>query len=270
MAAGRPKRAGDRKAPATPVETAIDRWRRTLKAFVVVERREEDSACPVEIMTAVTPVPQVNESNGAASWVDRLGKLRVDPVTAFLASEGRSHPYLKRVCDDLQRSDAVQSGRMTRRQAFDEVAERTVQFYRGLWASCSEDEKVVLGHIAQHGLANASVRSIVRRLLGRRLLAKDPALRPMNETFRRFVLNRECSEQVVALESASGLSSWDRLRAPLGFAVVALGVFLFATQKELYNAIFGLTTAAAASVPTLIRAFGVLVGRPSEGAGAKA
>jgi hypothetical protein len=94
----------------------------------------------------------------------------------------------------------------------------------------------------------------------------------MSETFRRFVLNRECSLQVVALESESGLSSWDRLRAPLGFAVVALGVFLFATQKELYNAIFGLTTAAAASVPTLLRAVLTLAGgaRPSEGQGSKA
>jgi hypothetical protein len=163
----------------------------------------------------------------------------------------------------------VKNGRLTRRQAFDEVAERTAQFYRGLWTSCSEDEKVVLGHIAQHGLANASVRSVVRRLLGRRLLCKDPAFRPMNETFRRFILTRECSQQVAVLETESGPSAWDRLHAPLGVAVVGLGVFLFATQKELYNAILGVTTAAAVSVPTLIRAVVMLVGRPVDGPGTK-
>jgi hypothetical protein len=280
IAAARQKRASNGKAAATTAgETTMERWRRVLKAFVVVERREQDAACPIEAIRPAAPVREPDArpllsapeaSSHAPSWSDRLDKLRTQPVAAFLASEGRSHPYVRRVCEDLMRSDAVTNGRLTRRQAFDEVAERTAQFYRGLWASCSEDEKVVLGHIAQHGLANSSVRSVVRRLLGRRLLCKDPALRPMNETFRRFVLTRECSAQVVALEIESGLSAWDRLRAPLGVAVVGVGVFLFATQKELYNAIFGLTTAAAASVPTLLRAVMQLVGRSPEGQGTKA
>jgi hypothetical protein len=248
MSAARLKRAAGQTASTLPAETPLDRWRRVLTSFVVVERREEE-----------------NDNRKASE------KVPAGPVAAFLTSEGCSHPYVKRVCDDLLNSDAVKKGRMTRRQAFDEVAERTTQFYRGLWASCCEDEKVVLGHIAQHGLANSSVRSVVRRLLGRRLLVKDPALRPMNETFRRFVLKRECSQQVVALESESGLSSWDRLRAPLGLTVVVISVFLFATQKELYNAIFGLTTAAAASVPTLVRAIAALVSanRLSEGQASK-
>ena len=111
---------------------------------------------------------------------------------------------VSRVCDELRQSEAVQSGQLTREQAFDEIEERAAQCYRNIWTSCSEDEKVVLSHIAQHGLANASVRTVVRRLLGRRLLHKDPALRPMNETFRRFVLSKECWRQVTVLETAGG------------------------------------------------------------------
>jgi len=107
-------------------------------------------------------------------------------------------------------------------------------------------------------------------LLGRGILHADPALRPMNETFRHFILTRECSKQVEALESADGPSAWDRLRIPLGVAVVGAGIFLFATQKELYNAIFGLVTAAAASVPALIQTVGKLVGQPMDGPGQKA
>ena len=48
---------------------------------------------------------------------------------------------------------------------------------------------------------------------------------------------------------------------PLAIGVVAVGVFLFATQKELYNAILGVTTAAAVSIPALIRAVGMLASR---------
>jgi hypothetical protein len=256
---GQKRMSGQKTTSAAASETTLERWGRVLKAFVVVERRVQEATRPI----TETPSP-------AQSWSDRFGGLRRAAIEAFLTSEGRAHPYVRRLCDDLRRSDAVKNGRLTRRQAFDELAERTAQFYRGLWTSCSEDEKVVLGHIAQHGLANASVRSVVRRLLGRRLLCKDPAFRPMNETFRRFVLTRECSQQVAALETESGLSAWDRLHAPLGVAVVGLGVFLFATQKELYNAILGITTAAAVSVPTLIRAVGMLVGRPLDGPGTKA
>ena len=127
------------------------------------------------------------------------------------------------MCDDLLKSD-VAGGRLARAQAFDELVERTAQFYRGLWTSCSEDEKVVLGHVARHGLANSSVRSVVRQLLGRGLLQADPALRPMNETFRHFILTRECYKRVQELESEDGPSSWDRLRIPLGVAVLGVGI----------------------------------------------
>ncbi len=259
--------------------TTLERWTRVLKAFVVIDQRQQRAVCPVDPVQAsvatsdhaTEPFPVLPEKpRREQSWSGRLDVLRKGAVIALLQSEGASHPYVRRVCEDLMGSDAVMNGRMIRRQVFDELAERTAHFYRGLWASCSEDEKVVLGHVAQHGLANASVRGVVRRLLGRRMLFKDPALRPMNETFRRFILTRECSEQVAALETASGPSAWDRLRAPLALAVVGGAIFLFATQKELYNAILGVTTAAAVSVPTLIRAVGALVGRPADGQGSRA
>lgn len=223
----------------------LERWKRIVKALVIVERRAAE--------------------NGCADPTSRSSR-----AVSFLLDERDSHPFVTRICDDLLQSDAVEGGQLTRAQAFDELAERTAQFYRGLWTSCSEDEKVVLGHVARHGLANASVRSVVRQLLGRRLLKADPAFRPMNETFRHFILTRECLKQVESLENAEGPSAWDRLRAPLGIAVLGGGIFLFATQKELYNAIFGLVTAAAASVPTLIQTVGKLVGRPVEGPGLRA
>ena len=232
--------AGASSAATDARGATLDRWSRIVKALVIVERRQPKEA-----------PPQAHEP--------------CSPAVTFLLAEREAHPDVRRVCDDLLQSDAVTSGRIARAQAFDELAERTVQFYRGLWASCSEDEKVVLGHVARHGLANSSVRTVVRQLLGRGLLQADPALRPMNETFRHFILTRECYKRVQELESEDGPSSWDRLRIPLGVAVLGVGIFLFATQKELYNAIFGLVTAAAASVPALVQTVGKLVGRPMDG-----
>ncbi len=274
-------------APESRGDGPDERWRRVLKLFVFVEWRDIENQMQGAPATAVvqgTSVPPVTPKEtditpalitaAPLQWSSRAAgtfeALRMAPVRALLDSEGRSHPYVSRICADLRESEAVQKGLLTREQAFDEIAERAAQCYRNIWTSCSEDEKVVLNHVAQHGLANASVRTVVRRLLGRRLLCKDPALRPMNETFRRFVLSNECWSQVTVLETAGGPSAWDRVRVPLAVGVVGVGVFLFATQKELYNAILGVTTAAAISVPTLIRAIGLLAGRQSnDGEGAK-
>jgi hypothetical protein len=269
---------GGQAAPTDVGGTALERWRRILGAFVVVDRRkQEGSKAPLEVVTSPPAAEPVSTSRqsvlgappGQPSAFERLNSQQ-RKVRAFLESEGRAHPFVKQVCDDLRLSDGAGNGDFTLRQAFDELAERTAHFYCRLWASCSKDEKVVLAHIAQHGLANASARSVVRRLLGRRLLCKDPALRPMNETFRRFVLSRECARQVRELETEQGPSVWDRLHVPLGLGFVGVAMFLFATQKELYNAVLGVTTAAAASLPTLIRAVATLVGRPTGGNDAKA
>jgi hypothetical protein len=237
--------AGASSAAPDAREAALGRWRSIMKALVIVERRRTKPSSATQ-------------------------REQCSPAVRFLLDERESHPDVRRVCDDLLQSDAVAGRPLSRAQAFDELVERTARCYRGLWMSCSQDEKVVLGHVARHGLANSSARSIVRQLLGRGFLHVDPALRPMNETFRHFILTRECSKQVEALQNEDGPSAWDRLRIPLGVAVVGAGIFLFATQKELYNAIFGLVTAAAASVPALIQTVGKLVGQPVDGPGQKA
>jgi hypothetical protein len=224
-----------------PVPTAggpgpVERWSALMAGLTLVDRRAVPEAAALE-----------------ASW-PRSSR-------ALLDAERASHPYVARVCDDLVRAAGGDPSLLTREQLLDEIGERTARFYRRLWTSCTDDEKVVLGHIADHGFANIHVRRVVRRLLGRGLLRKDPALRPMSESFRQFVRSAECSTEVTRLETQAGRSAWDRLRWPLALGVVGAGLFLFVTQKELYNAIFGVTTAAGVSIPALIRAVGMLAGR---------
>ncbi len=266
------------------VGSPAERWRRLVGAFTVVDWRGVEEppdgvALSIEVPAGTDPgpvdaAPALQEQPAAVPWWKRTGPriaaLRGAPVRDLLNTEGRSHPFVHRVCSDLLESEAVRTGQLTREQAFDEIGERADHCYRRIWESCSVDQKVVLGHIAQHGLANASARTVVRRLLGRRLLHKDPALRPMNETFRRFILSSRCRLDVARAEASAEPSAWDRLRIPLAVVVVGVGVFLFSTQKELYNAILGVTTAAAVSVPTLIRTVSMLAGRRSaEGESAK-
>jgi hypothetical protein len=155
---------------------------------------------------------------------------------------------------------------VTPEEILDEIAERSATFYQGIWQACTPDEKVILTHVAQDGLANLSSRRLVRRLLGRGLLRKDPRLRVMNETFRRFLAAENCRGECVKLEGKSAPSSWDRLRVPLTAAVTVTAAFLFVTQKELFDATVTMATAMTASLPVLFRAIGFMtvrdIGRP--------
>ena len=145
------------------------------------------------------------------------------PAVTFLLAERESHPEVRRVCDDLLSLMPPLVVQLSRRAGFRRAG-------RAHGAVLPRLVDVVLRGRESRArarrparLANASVRSVVRQLLGRGLLHADPAFRPMNETFRHFILTRECSKQVEALESEDGPSAWDRLRAPLGVAVLGVG-----------------------------------------------
>jgi hypothetical protein len=138
-------------------------------------------------------------------------------------------------------------------QILEELEERAGSIYRNVWQSCDESERVVLEHVAQHGLTSTTSRRAVRRLLARGLLRKDPELRLMNRSFRRFVLEEERQREVVILESQAGPSLWDRLRLPLGAGALIGVTFLAATQREAFNATLTVATGLTGLVPVLMK-----------------
>lgn len=180
------------------------------------------------------------------------------------AREGRPNAVLRRVCDNIRESEPFQEGVMTPEQILDEIEERASGWYRRVWSTCSDDEKLVLGHVAQQGLANASSRRVVRRLLMRGLLFKDPSLRVMNETFKRFVLSAQCRAEVRGLEGEAEPSTWDRLRLPLALGAASAGSFLFVTQREVFDSTLTTVAGITAAVPTVIRLASLVLDRRPE------
>jgi hypothetical protein len=185
-------------------------------------------------------------------------------VESVLAHEGRPNAALRRVCDDIRESEAFRDGAMTREQVLDEIEDRASGWYRRVWSTCSDDEKLVLGHVAQQGLANSSGRRAVRRLLMRGLLFKDPGLRVMNETFKRFVLSSQCRAEVRCLEGEAEPSTWDRLRLPLALGAASAGSFLFVTQREVFDSTLTTVAGITAAVPTVIRLASLVMDRRTE------
>jgi hypothetical protein len=202
----------------------------------------------------------------AAAWFG--ARAHVDWRRALLRSEGRPSATLRHICEELQRTRAFQSGSLSRDQILEELEERATPLYRREWQACSGDERVVLEHAARHGLASAASRRIVRRLLAKGLLRKDPELRLMNESFRRFVLGMERRHEVAALEAMAEPSIWDRVRMPLGFGAVAAIVFLVSTQREAFDVTLAMAAGVTTAVPTLVKLTNLLAQIGSRGTAA--
>jgi hypothetical protein len=182
--------------------------------------------------------------------------------SALLAEECGGNPFLLQIGSEL---DPLAFG-LKPRQLLEEFGERAELYYRSLWASCSRDEKVVLGHLAEDGLINEKDRRVVRRLMARGLIRREPVFQLMNETFRCFVLSPGCRREVLEHEQATGASPWDRFRLPF-FAVLAAGaVFFLATQKQLVDGSMAIATAVAAGLPAVTKVLDLLGGRRAGGA----
>ena len=147
----------------------------------------------------------------------------------------------------------MKSGALTCIQVLDEIEERARPIYLRLWRGCTEDERIVLEHVAVNGLANCGCRHVVRGLLMRGLLRKDPALRLMNRSFTSFVLTAERRLEVDRLEVATEPGLWNHLRVPLGVGAAAVVIFLMTTQREMFDTTVTVAAGVTTAMPTLLR-----------------
>ena len=137
-----------------------------------------------------------------------------------------------------------------------EVGERAENYYREIWATCTREDKLVLGQLAEEGLVNYKAKATLRRLMARGLVRREPHFVLMNETFRRFVLSSFSRTEVMALEEDSierAPSAWDAIRWPFLALLVGSLAFLFVTQHELFNTTVGVITAVTAAVPAIVK-----------------
>jgi hypothetical protein len=203
--------------------------------------------------------------------VSRQQTARIRPDgEALLQSEELAHPGLRPVCDSIRRLDAFRMNRLTRSELLEEIDERAESLYLDIWKSCTDIEKLELRHIAQFGLANPGNSRAVRQLIMKRLVTKDPNLRVMNRTFRRFIVSPQsggalAQADVARIEGELGASLWDQFRAPFALAVTGVAAFLFLTQRETYNTTVGAVVGLATQVPNVLKALTMMVYKDGSG-----
>lgn len=230
-----------------------ERWRTLLGSFIQIHKDVWPSrATP----GSSTPPPAPFRGTFRDFFRRRpptLADLPAEPVPGLhwplLLEECGDDEFLKRIGSELEKY----ATRYNREVLLEELGERAKAYYGAIWSTCSSDERVVLNHLAEEGLVNAKNRQTVRRLMARGLVRREPNLRLMNETFRRFVVSPACEEKVLDLELRAGPSAWDRFHWPFTAALAASAALILITQQELLDSTVATVTGVTAGLPSLLK-----------------
>jgi hypothetical protein len=202
------------------------------------------------VAAAVVLVGVVRTVAGRVFLLDLPAPARVPEVSS--EGEPAGHPELP----ELDRSALM-----------DPVGESVTDELRSVWEGLEQPERMLLAQLAHGAVVSPRSRRALRRLLRLGLLVRDPALRPVSDSFGRFVRDRINLEDLERWETTGSVSLWRQLRQPLFFVLIALAVLLFATQRQLFNETMAMISAIAIGVPALFRLLGLLRQTPESGSG---
>jgi hypothetical protein len=198
---------------------------------------------------------------GDGRWASR-SKSGLSPAQRLIAQERRCDRHLRRIWQGLEDSLVERRDWSTEAELgelLDLLGERAEPYYNAIWESCRLAEKITLVNLAATGLVNEKDRRVVRRLLARGLVRREPHFAVMNETFRRYLLQHRAAIERVMPNSSE--STWDSVRKPILVLVIALALLLFVTQQELFTAATGMIVAMSTGLASLSRAVGLFDGR---------
>jgi hypothetical protein len=247
FSSGKAEEGAEENSPSPTV--AEERWAGILSRFLKVRMEDVGKADKFGdlIETLETNVKKRTDLTGEdkerMETVLDIVKRECSPL-ACLQSTGRE--ILKQPkFDELTPADIVI-----------EIRAQTLTYYQALWRASTNDEKLTLSHLAQDGLLSPNDQEI-EGLMRRGLIVRDPDVRIMNETFESFVMDRGQDTLIAACEKeARGNSSWQALKVPFALILGTIIVFLFVTQRDLYNSALAIVAAVTAGVPTLFKLFG--------------
>lgn len=189
----------------------------------------------------------------AVQW----GRLDLPPDLAWAKTEVApiSDPDL-RLPDEKLKELCEKS--TTRRAVIDRILEKAHPFYDSEWQKCNEEEKLLLTQLAEEGFANPRQNEIVRKLMKRGLIRRDPFLHPMNDSFALFVESHASPEDIRHQETVHRGMRWSLVRAVLIGALLLILIFLSVTQGDVVEVWIAYLATAAAGAGGVLKLFSLL------------
>ncbi|MGZ3766603.1 MAG: cache domain-containing protein [Mucilaginibacter sp.] len=128
-------------------------------------------------------------------------------------------------------------------------------FYTYIWQSLTKEEKFLLYDLAEDGLVNPYDDFNLTMLIYKGLIIKPKGtLMLFNKSFRNFILTAIGNTEAARIkDQVKDNGSWGNLKTPINLAILAILIFLFASQQEAYSRIITYITALSAGVPVVLK-----------------
>jgi cbb3-type cytochrome oxidase subunit 3 len=138
--------------------------------------------------------------------------------------------------------------------------------YYNLWNKLSAQHKFILFDFAQDGFANYKAGRDLQALIDKGLLFfEDQRLNVMTLSFQEYILQQKDDPELnTFLSKAKKDNTWNKIQTPLLVLLMAAGVFIFATQEEVYKKITGLLATISSLLPLLTGMFGKSSGKSAD------
>ncbi|MCH8022042.1 hypothetical protein IH785_19670, partial [candidate division KSB1 bacterium] len=234
-------------------ETAVkinDRWAEVWSSYLRIYIEDEgDSKAFSEIVTKFQSKMIPPENSGQKN-IKKKERKRLLKLFDVLIDECSPTLNLQAIGKETVHPEGFI--RFNVNQLVNQIMEWAENYYKAIWDTCSKDEKLTLINLARDGFISPKNDGVIRQLLRRHLIIQTPAIKVMNESYKRFVLQNQKSDEMIAWEKEGETSGWGKLRKPLLIVLFGVVLFLFGTQQELFKSTLAFVSATAALLPALI------------------
>jgi hypothetical protein len=240
-------------------------WEHALRSFARVYPQDDPGDRAVFLKFVDHREEQALKQVSAASQDGHMAAQKaVSGTCQLIREECQATAPLQTIGSNIfQRVDLVGA---TREEILGAISHAASSHYQQLWATCSQGEQYVLYTLARDGFV-LSAQPEVHSLLRRGVLEQVPMLRPMNETFRRWIVAEGRYPAYAKIWArAEPEQAWKKGRQVTVALLGALGLFLYTTQQEQVSHIMEFGTALFAGIPILAEWLGKLPsGKPATG-----
>ncbi len=205
----------------------------------------------------------LQDRQAASSWPPGLSDLFVEEMSGLRnALRLTGIPWSNELItarENLLQQDIEGDVDVAKERLIREVQEAAANQYRQMWEQRTTSQRRSLFNLARDGFLH-SRNPDIGPLVKNGLIVADLNLRPMNESFRRFIIRVGLEERLDEDIAQARTGAWFQVWRPIGVGLALIMVFLVLTQEQ-YRTI---TLAFLGVLPGLLGAFSQALTAPKK------
>lgn len=139
-------------------------------------------------------------------------------------------------------------------------------FYMYIWQSLTKEEKFLLYDLAEDNLVNSFDDYNLNLLIAKGVVKRrNGTLGLFNKGFRNFILTAIGNSEAMKIKNRiKDNGKWGSLRTPLMIMMVAILLFLLASEEEAYSRLLTYVAALGAGIPAVLKIFSLFEKNPQK------